>query len=83
MLIKSLKTKRDKGSGESITFTMTLREFKGVDLNISKSELVITPSELKTDKAKKIAKKKNAGRKSAASVTETKIAKNISSLQAL
>ena len=83
MLIKSLKTKRDKGSGESITFTMTLREFKGVDLNVTNSDLVITPSELTTDKAKKIAKKKNAGRKSAASVTETKIANNISSLQAL
>ena len=83
MLIKSLKTDRDRSSGESITFTMTLREYMGVDMQKTTSDIVITPAKLNTNNAKTIAKKKNTGRKSAASVKETKIANNISDLRKL
>ena len=83
MLIKSLKTDRDRSSGEAITFSMTLREYMGVDMQKTTSDIVITPAKLSTNNAKTIAKKKNAGRKSAASVTETKIANNISDLRKL
>lgn len=83
MLIKSLKTDRDRSSGEAITFSMTLREYMGVDMQKTTSDIVITPAKLNTNNAKTIAKKKNTGRKSAASVKETKIANNISDLRKL
>jgi len=47
MLIKSIKTRRDDKSGESIKFTMTLTEFKTVQLFNVSSDLVYGQGSMK------------------------------------
>lgn len=79
LAITSISADRGPQDGESIKFTMTLRELNTVTLKEIKSSYVYSPPDVATDDRKTIASQKKTGRRSAEEKTADELKALISS----
>lgn len=77
MIITSISTNREKSSGEMIRFSMSLVEFRTVDVSQVTIEGMIQPEDMSTDERKVVAGEVNNGRVSGYTQEEDKIAENL------